>query len=262
MKFKQFLNEAYADYKKEITEDDAIALIKKHCTKMDMNKPLYRGIKKSGTYLSLHGEERTRKSINTTNHYTLIIDEQLKKIKDAPLRTNSLMCATKTSTASIYGTIYAIFPYDGVQLGRCVSDDIWDVIVALGNKHGRLRTFNDYLNIFSKEPETYQQIVSDFAKVLDQDESSITDYDTKQFYQSFKKEYHDLKIMPFNKADKKDVVEKVLAVAYDPTKVFKFEFGKINELDLDGMHEVWFSGKCVAIEVDTFRKLLKAGKFD
>jgi len=261
MKFVEFINEAYADYKKEISEEQAIELIKKNCKNIDLKKPLYRGIKKSGKFLALHGEERTRKSIDTSNHYTLIIDEQLKKI-NAPLRSKSLMCATRSATALMYGTTYAIFPYDGIQMGRCVSDDIWDAVVVLGNKHGRLRSFNEYLNRFSKEPETFKQIVSDLSKVLEQDEGDITDYEEKNLYQAFKKEYQDLKIMPFSKADKKDVVEKVLAVAYDPIKVLKFQFGKIDELDLSGMHEVWFSGKCVAIELDTYKKMLKDGKFE
>lgn len=49
---------------------------------MDFNKPIWRGSKsgEAESYI-LEGQKGSRRSANTSNHYTLILDEQLKNIK-------------------------------------------------------------------------------------------------------------------------------------------------------------------------------------
>ena len=75
MNFSTFLNEAVSDgnYKIKIDIENAKELLKKHCTDMDFNEPYWRGMRGKTSAYILEGQLSERKSIDQTNHYTVLI---------------------------------------------------------------------------------------------------------------------------------------------------------------------------------------------
>lgn len=262
MKFVDFLNEA--ERKTDISLDDAIKQIKQHCRNVDVEKPLYRGSNGKGDVYVLVGENGGRSSKNISNHYTLILDQQLKE-KHLPLRSKSTIASNSKNVAGIYGETYAIFPYDDVTIGKCYNNDIWVTKVEFGDRDVTYYNFNKFLNEkISHDPKTYADIINDISKILDVDDVSKLDYAETELYSNFKKQYNDLKVMSFQDTDKKEVADKVLRHMYD-LKTAKFEFGTYKELGIDNLstdNELWFSGKCIAIKLDLYEQALKDKLFD
>ena len=77
-----------------ISLEDAIKLIKENC---DVNNFLYRGYKSSQKYLHIDSNKSERKSANTSNHYTVLIDTFLDDI--FPLRSKSIICTNDIEKA-------------------------------------------------------------------------------------------------------------------------------------------------------------------
>jgi len=254
------------EHKKDIGLYSAINTIKNKCKNVDYTKPLYRGTSsKDDAYLIDYGSsDSTRKSKNQSNHYTLILDEQLKD-KKLPLRSKSTITANVTSVAGIYGNVYAVFPFDSTIIGKCRDNDIWYNRVRFNGKLETYSQFNDFLNDnVVKNPESYSDIINALVDILSVDDKESLSYEQQKVYESFRKQYHDFKIMPFTKADKKDVADKVLRHMYDVDDESNFEFGTYKELDIENtssQHEYWFSGKCVVIRLDLYKQALKDGLF-
>lgn len=229
---------------------------------MDVQKPLYRGMKNTdGGAFIIEGEKGTRVGTHDTNHYTLIIDHMLKQ-GNHPLRSKATIVTNNRTVANTYGTLFAIFPYDDVQIGMLPTSDLWNVDIRIGTKRYPLIGLSDFFAKYSKNPKTYDDIVDDLSKILEKERDSIEDYDEKNLYKMFYDDYLAMKIMPFSKADKKDVVDKVLIQAFDPDKAMNVKFGTLDQLDITNSHEFWFSGKCVAIELEEYKELLKDGAFE
>lgn len=278
MKYKTFLLETTKhtldepSYKTKISEDDAIKLIKEHCKNVDVNKPLFRGMNRGDDFCVIEGQKGGRKSKNTTNHYTLIIDEQLKnKFSHAPLRSKSLICSNNLSYTSSFGNAtYALFPYDDVEIGKCEYQDLWDTNIFFTREfRGSIDFINIMLNEVIKNPASYGEIVKAIAKVLDNPdfEDSGDDEDGRVLvYKAFKDIWEDWDDGDeWEDVDKESVVEGVLEQAYDPEHGLNMEFGTYKELEIDELdsnHEFWFGGKCVAIMVQEYKSLLKDGMFE
>lgn len=281
MKYKMFLMETEKhtldepSYKKVITEDEAIKLIKSHCKNVDFKKPLYRGMKaygRSQEFLSMEGQKGSRKSSETSNHYTLIIDHLLKQnYRSAPLRGASLICTNDKSYAGNYGKEYALFPYDDVEIGKCDEEDIWGYRVSIGDGSvsDKIADVNDYFSEVVDNPKSYEDIVNQLAKFLDDEENEKSKGSMiRNLYVAFKSDWEDRGMDEdgeWSEADKKDVVEGALEGAYSPDSNFNMEFGTYKELEIDELdthHEFWFGGKCVAIEYNTYKQMIDDGMFE
>lgn len=282
MDFKTFLLESSdkpeldePSYKKVITEQEAIKLIKSHCKNVDPEHPLYRGMKaygRSQEFLSMEGQKGSRKSSETSNHYTLIIDHFLKQdYRSAPLRGASLICTNDKNYAGNYGKTYVLFPYDDVEIGKCDEEDIWGYRVSIGDGSvsAKIADVNDYLAEVIDNPKSYQDIVNALSKFLEDEENEKSSSRmAKDIYASFKGDWIDRGMdeeEEWSEADKKDVVEGALEGAYHPESNFNMEFGTYKELEIDELdshHEFWFGGKCVAIEYGRYKELLSEGAFE
>jgi len=139
-RLKQFINEEMPVRKystprsKKISEMEAKDIILKKCKKsMELEKRtgirLIRGTKESGDFLfSQPSKGQPRKSANTENYITLLVDHILPSWKNYPDRSKSLVCHTnkKLYFNSVYGsTTYAVFPFDDSSIGICPDDDWW-----------------------------------------------------------------------------------------------------------------------------------------
>lgn len=105
---------------------------------------VYKGMKtyfsdsSEGNFYKTDPKLSTRKSRNTTNHYTILMDN-LPVWSAYPKRSKSLVCSTDYWVASGYGRIYAIIPKQGAVFGVCSRSDLWS---SFWNNDYSLETFN------------------------------------------------------------------------------------------------------------------------
>lgn len=273
MKYQQFLImekehskvDGSEGYKSELTEEKAIEIIKTKCKNVDVNKPLWRGMKYEKDFYLIEGQKGSRKSANTSNHYTLIIDEILKSdFSYAPLRSKSIICSTNQRYASNYGLAYAIFPFDDVEIGQCEYDDIWYTNIYIGGYEETIKDVNSLFKYVSNNPESYEEIVKDIVFDMEHNERDDWEEITLHIADRYIDDHGEDE---FEKSDKDDVVEYVLYSMYHPEHALGMKFGTYKELEIDEMEkddsfEVWFGGKCIAIDMHTYKKMITSGKFE
>jgi len=115
---------------KSISRDVALDLVRKNCKQMIKTKfktEFYRGIDGAIDFGVIDPSKFTRKSRNTTNYYTLMIDN-LPSWKAYPKRSKSIICSTDREMASRYSSgqnALRVIPYDGTTIGVCSGVDIW-----------------------------------------------------------------------------------------------------------------------------------------
>jgi hypothetical protein len=85
---------------------------------------IYRNVKKFyDNYGYVDPSKSTRKSANTSNHYTLMMDN-LPEWKAFPKRSKSVICITNLEFR------YIVLPKNGAKIAVCPNSDIW---VSFGN---------------------------------------------------------------------------------------------------------------------------------
>ena len=155
MKFKQYLTEGRS---RSIRFDEAINILKTKCSKAiksHKHSPIFRGVRDrfSDDVISLiKPKDHTRVSANTSNIYTLLIDD-MKSWKQYPNRGQSIICTTDREYSRVYGETYVIFPYDGAKIGVTSSIDFWGGFrYGLGTgAWGDMDAFNSQLNYMISE---------------------------------------------------------------------------------------------------------------
>lgn len=247
MNFKTYLLESVSDgkYKTIIDESTAIDLLNKHCKNMDFNKPYWRGMSNDNKYYILEGALGERKSVGSSNHYTVLIDDLLKKEdKNFPLRAKSIICANNynLNTAIQYGAkVYAIFPYDDAIIGMTEKEDIWFTYVKLGKFNTTINDINDMLQHAGIKATNLNDIVNQVESLFDEKPRSL-DYIQKKLIKRF---------------DSKEAVRESFETAYN-YKNLGITFGKTTVInEIHSAHEIWFSGKCIAIDYHIFKELQK-----
>jgi hypothetical protein len=148
MRFNQYiLSEGRG---KPLKKAMALEYIKTHCKKAleeyYKGHIIYRGIDNTdiASAFEITGKSTTpRKSANTTNHYTLLIDN-LPSWRGFPKRSQSIICSTSNDKASMYGEVFVVFPIDGAKIGICPEDDIFFSFKFM--KGETMRTFNNSIN--------------------------------------------------------------------------------------------------------------------
>lgn len=69
-------------------------------------------------------EPGTRKSANTDNYYTLLVDHD-PAWSDYPPRSASVICSNQTWNAKSYGDVYVVLPEGDPIVGVCAKQDFW-----------------------------------------------------------------------------------------------------------------------------------------
>lgn len=228
------LNEiAGEQYKTDIaTEKEVWELINTHCKDSldSLRTPLVRGMKRMSTGFGvIHGEAGSRKSANTSNHYTVILDAVMPK--EFPRRSASIICANWKNRyyAEGYGYTHAIIPYDGVQIGVCPERDIFDTTVQLGTKSDKIYRWNDFMQNNDISDESFPALVKDFKELLG------------------RKDLWGLK---------EETLEQTLEDGY--LEDFQSATTASAEIYNDGQeHEVWVGGKCIAVAIPVYYSILR-----
>jgi hypothetical protein len=104
------------------------------------NTRLYRGVSQSDHLRYNHqmtfGQRRSK---NTDNYYTLIIDHD-HGWATFPPRSSSVIASTEIATAGGYGTTYVLLPEGDPTIGVCSDNDLW-------NSFGELRHLDQYMDL-------------------------------------------------------------------------------------------------------------------
>lgn len=225
-----------AGYKTDLAAEEAWDLLNKHCKDAlkDLNRPIVRGMTNMGTGFGIiHGEAGERRSRNTSNHYTVILDEVLPK--EFPKRSKSIICANwyGMTHADRYGTLHAIIPFDGVKIGVCPYMDMWDTEITLGGETGSIPGWNYWLK---KVGVTENMSFNEMVKTMEAHNGGDSDYEWLKKIQG-------------------NVREELIKAYTKPFKVATTANSNIYNADEDA-REVWIGGKCVAINMKIYSKMM------
>lgn len=225
------LNEAYKTRINSLEE--VKALLNKHCgdALKTFGEPLVRGMSASGDFIVLRGEDGGRKSANTSNYYTEIMDEVLPP--EFPRRSKSIICASypNISHAAEYGSaMYCLFPMDLVAIGVVPEQDLFAVKLKLGGVENYIFKWNDEFEKLGVDDSSFDRIVSDL--------------------EHFKSELED---------DAPKWLQQMDDIAEEITDVYVEPFGLTDTSDPwynDAKHECWIGGNVVAVEYTRWQELL------
>lgn len=234
-------------YREKISGDTAVDLLRKHCRDAlkSFDTPIVRGMNPDGRWQLITGEDGGRGSANTTNHYTVIMDEVLPP--EFPRRSKSIICASYANRiyAADFGTRYAIFPFDGVKIGVAPEYDLWDTKITLGREEFKIVKWNRIFQEAGLPSDSYKSFLTQLEE-LRANPRPAGSAPQLQYY------------LP----DMEDDLDKMFRREY--TRHFKVTT-TADPIYNPGSHEVWISGKCVAIEFEYFLEMkdeLKAEIFD
>jgi hypothetical protein len=242
----------------EISQDEAMKkLLTTHriAAKASEKKDgrIYRGMNTNhGDFSFVQPSQFTRKSKNTLNAYTLLIDN-LPAWKAYPKRSKSIIASSDYSRATDYGNgggIYCVFPENGAKIGVCPTADIWNSFSR--SMAVDMHTFNHSLrNLIMLAYNTKDLYVEEF-KEWNRFLESLDHVDKMRF------DIHDDYVLPgtiqdlnlsvsdyLKKGSKLKLIDH-LAKILDPTGN-RFELKKVGD-DLPQFKEVWTDGDCVLIK--------------
>jgi len=257
------------DRSKPIDEQKAKELINSKCTNI-LNKykktksRIYRGKRGDLDYMLIApGRGKLRRSHNTRNYYTLLIDN-LKVWSAYPKRSRSIVCSTNIGKASGYGELYIVFPYNTAKIGVCPTDDIWDSIQS--NYQYDLNTFNRMLQSLLEASTKWSN------KGFDANWKNLTDVfkESEAMIQSlswvFKKDERigrypsegDAIYDIYNKIVNGKSYVQVLSDMLNPnTNNFKIETPKSINLSQDNHNEVWVGkSSSVLVHINNINDIL------
>jgi hypothetical protein len=243
MRAQQFIKEApvkpYA--REELTVESALAVIKEHCSQslgmINGNSPLWRGMNNhSEDLLNIWPETGIRKSQNTTNQYTQLLSNS-PFMRGFPQRNKSIICSTSMAVARGYGggynNLFAIIPYDNVEIGVCPEDDLWDTMVEVDefNWYGKMSMFNEWLDNHMRLPEQF----ADMKAALKNPDSVA--------YKTVSRRFLDA-----GRTDDPEALIPILFKALQPKRLgFQLLSPSQFVANVPSRKECWVSGPCVAI---------------
>ena len=246
MRLKTFiLNESRS---KNIDFDEATNIIKTKCKKAYdtmLVSPIFRGVENNTNSMFVDPKKgKPRKSANTKNYYTYIIDNS-PAWKNYPKRSKSIICTTDAGYAMGFGTTYRVFPYDGAKIGVCPTGDLWSSF--WGILKDDLDSVNDALSkIFDfygvKLDDSSYKMFKESFKVFD-NSYNVFNYKKEYIYKHFPYNIEFIKEL-LNGYNGKNFYKKVENM-FNPKKN-EFELKKIGD-SLPVNKEVWTDSKSVLI---------------
>lgn len=244
MKYKDFkfvlLNEnSDATRLTKLSFMNAIKTYNEKC--IHVNQMIYRGSNGNYTnYSILTGNVGTRRSVETSNYYTMIFDELIEeKNKNYPLRSKSIICSTSKEYSSDFGDVYVIIPFKDVVVGVVNSMDIWDSTI----KSLSIKEWNDIYDKHNISDDSIDKMAKD---ILDIDDHSFNEkFGGVSLSQLYNKE--------------KDIAEQIKS-QYSLDKL-GFEFVKNEDInDIGNRSEVWIGDQCLCIKEDEYEQFIELAK--
>ncbi len=203
---------------------------------------IYRGIRSGSNYF-MYGDSNSfeRKSANTFNYYTLLLDNVLPEWKEYPKRSRSFICTTNKNYSRVYGRSYQVFPVGNPLIGICPDDDFWGSFQPQISDLGKFGRFLENLS------EHIINIIGDYS-YLNEDIQSL-----KLFISLIDSGWQKYKITVLNFAAKYNITfpsgmyginsfTEALEYLFDPVK-HNIQLHKLSNLSYENTtSEIWFSG--------------------
>ena len=194
--------------------------------------PIWRGFRDIyEEYYYLDPSTGVRKSQNTSNHYTILMDNS-PYMKGWPKRSNSFISSSGTRYAGGFGEMYMLVPYNGTKIAVCPDTDFWDTPIEVPELHfyssnGRGM---DALNYFLK---TQLGLKSDSFQSMIESTKTPEFEEKLQVLTTYCKPHE---VIP--------LLWKHLAPAVNGLRLLSMS-EYVSERPVD--KEVWFSGPCLGI---------------
>lgn len=240
MDFNTFLNESNSDgkYKTKISLSDAVEIFKKNCRDMDIDSPFWRGMRSTTKALILEGQRSNRDSISSIKFHNIFIDELIEESgKNYPLRSASIIAIGNDGESDARGfgdEIYAIYPFDGVVIGKCDNSDI--LIQRLKYNHGDSYIISDLNYELSQMGNVGRHTTPNMETVANAIYKRLK---KGAIYEEFEKVFGNLDL------DADGIIAELKK--YYSLENFDFITSKKSN---DHGDEIWIGGKCLAIHVD------------
>lgn len=238
MRAKEFTTEAKVKpYEHENVDiETAVEYLNKYCSEAveTLENPIFRSMRDHNepiVYIDTTNSER--KSQNTSNHYTLLMDNS-PYYAGFPKRSNSLVASSKMNYATSFGgTLYALFPFDGTRIGICPELDIWNTMAKLPE--------------FSNSLHPSFEGIADFCRnYLYLADTAWDTFVTTVHLPRVEKELRYHSQGKIGSEDFIEVLQRGMAPANTGMRVMTMKGYAANPPEHSC--EVWFSGKCFAIE--------------
>ncbi len=254
---------------KNLSTEEAIKFLNTHCKNalwmLEKDKPFYRGISeykdldivKIKGFSLVNTELTTRRSQNTTNYYTVILDNNPLN-KDFPKRSKSFVGTTSFDYALGYSSsghhgVFVMVPTDSAKIGVVNRSDMWNTKIKLFGLDENIEEFNNYfVELFGyplSETITIDMFKDFDNKLKNGDENSISKF-YQVFGEHFKKEDYHLRFLEeiFDAYSSKKTGHEWYYTSNFPTNILRRNA------------EVWISGKIVLISFEMWNSLVKAYK--
>lgn len=247
MNFATYLTESA--YKKTYTKDEIVKLIKENC---DTSKLIYRGMSDGDDFYKITGENGGRKSANTSNHYTIILDHFIaQKNSKYPLRSKSIICTDDYDFAENFNeTVYVILPFKDTILGRVNDIDMWSKKINIGPIKIDIEYLNDMYHSLDITSSSYEAFIKDLETLLDADKVKDKNYHEDDLSYSDALEYIYL-AFDFDSKNVRPYIEK--AYGLDTLK-FTFVTPKTNPHNAPAT-EYWIGGPCAAVKYSEWKSI-------
>lgn len=253
--------------------NDALAkTLKEHCLvaleAYTFGDKIYKGIDVEYESLSIDPNLYTRQSANTSNFYTMLLDN-LPSWKNYPKRSKSIICTNSKQRANSYGTVYSIFPFDGAKIGVCPADDIWYSFTF-----GHITALNEILDHFDIYPSNYGAMLNsilEHADEIGEGIDSVIDHFTNGNENKFVTyKYSEILHISIDVLEQFSFLytsntQQDLIRSFDELlnpKTNGFRIATINDIPDDfNSHELWTDSECIAIRIDNpILKRIEAGE--
>lgn len=245
-----------------LSDEDTVKIILEKCKNFDINNIkihrefYFKNIEKTN-YL-IDPKKIERKSANTDNYYTYIIDNS-KDWEKFPKRKNSLICSVSNNG------VWRVIPFDNAKFGICPKSDLWNSFHKLTNMDGYylgLADFNILFKILYKIIVGYD--LNDNTKEIFFDNLDILSNKIKvvsipDFSNHIKiSEYGSRSIIQIEEIYKYLLRFDNMRVALEELfKPDEFNISDYDSLKPNTWKEVWTDSTCILIHRDNFENIFK-----
>jgi len=250
MKFLNFLNEhtnndTY-DIKHrgvDVDEKSAFKIFEKNCNINSLKYNIHRGMHYEGDFYMIDPTKSLRISRNTSNFYTLLIDN-LPSWSKYPKRSKSIICTTEYRLSQDYGHSYTVLPFKDAKIGICPAGDLWDV------DNGTVLNINDFINDtfweadikFDEKRENFEDL---YNKLMEAEGVLSKEIIATSFFKTMN--------MKFNEGN--SIIDNIKDVL-EPNKLgFEYSTGNTYR-DTHDSNEVWIEGRSLLISDLVYNKFM------
>jgi len=251
MKFLNFLNEytndnSYDSNHRGVTIDEksAFKIFEKNCNVYSLKYNIHRGISHKGDFYMIDPTKSLRISRNTSNFYTLLMDN-LPNWSKYPKRSKSIICTTNYGQSQNYGHSYTVLPFKDAKIGICPARDLWDV------DNGTVLNINFFIkDIFHEANINFDEKRENFEDLCNK-LMSVEGMLSKEIIATSFFETTNVKFK-----DDTSIIDNIQNVL-DPGKLgFVYSTGNTYR-DTDGdSNEVWIEGKSLLISDSVYTKFM------